>query len=489
MIEALDGPDPPPAHPSLSYWSKLLYGVGEIANAVKVVTFGLYAIFFATVVLRLPGTWIGVIGFTAMVWDALIDPYIGYLTDDVLGRSRRHIVMLIGALAMGPGFWAFFSPPHGLSGTMLLVWMFVASFVVRTATSMYSIPYYALGVTLSTDYHERTSITAIRGITSIIGTSLVASLSFVLFFREKVPGVDPKLQGSGYASMGAALGILMTSVALIAAFSSMPLQRRAASTPSPRTKHNLGTLFRTLWDSLRNPSFGIVLMSFSLLVSGLSFITALLLHYLTYYVKITSSSAISSAQGAFYGGGLLGTLFWLQVFRHYEKQRLYIFSAVATAVIMLAAFPLFGRGHLFGTGDIRPLLVVYGLAGFFNCILWFIPQSMLADVADEGELVTGIRREGVLFGMLSFSQQVAAGMAIMLAGVLVDWFVRLVPGQPQQSESTVYRIGLIYSLVPAVLFMASAILMLRYRLTRSRVIVIQAELRQRRTEEAAAAAV
>ena len=61
---------------------------------------------------------------------------------------------------------------------------------------------------------------------------------------------------------------------------------------------------------------------------------------------------------------------------------------------MLGALTLFGEGHLFGTGDVRPLLVGYGLDGFFNCILWFIPQSMLADVADESELITGRRARG-----------------------------------------------------------------------------------------------
>ena len=62
----------------ISLGRKIVYAVGEISNAIKIVTFGLYSLFFATVVVGLPGTWIGIAGFIAMFWDALVDPYIGY---------------------------------------------------------------------------------------------------------------------------------------------------------------------------------------------------------------------------------------------------------------------------------------------------------------------------------------------------------------------------------------------------------------------------
>ena len=58
-----------------------------------------------------------------------------------------------------------------------------------------------------------------------------------------------------------------------------------------------------------------ILISFSLTVAGLAISSALLIHYLTYYVEISGSAALSSTQLAFYCGGLLGSLFWLRVWR------------------------------------------------------------------------------------------------------------------------------------------------------------------------------
>ena len=475
---AADGQNLRPRSTNLSVKVKLMYGVGEISNSIKVVIFGLYSLFFATSVMRLPGAWIGAVGFFTMLWDAVIDPYIGYLTDGPFNRSRRFPFMLTGALVMSVGFWAFFSPPPGLSAAPLLGWLLIASLIVRTATSIYSIPYYAMGANLSEDYHERTSITAIRGITSIIGTSLAASLSFVVFFPEKTPGVDPKLQPGGYASMGLAFGLAMTLTALIALWGTLPLRRLTGD--AAQAQQLPGSFFGGMRESLGNPSFRILLICSALSVIGLTVSSSLLLHYLTYYVKVNRSAALSSAQASFYACGLIGIIFWLRVAKNFEKHWLYVLSAAITSTLMLAGLPLFGEGHPLGTGDIRPLLIGYGAVGFFNCILWFMPQSMLADVVDESELLTGKRREGALFGMFSFVQQVASGVAILLAGGLLDRFIKLVPGKLAQSGVAIYRIGAVYSLVPGALFMAAAVLMIRYKLTRTRVESLQIALRQHR---------
>ena len=74
----------------------------------------------------------------------------------------------------------------------------------------------------------------------------------------------------------------------------------------------------------------------------------------------------------------------------------------------------------------------------------------------------------------------------MLGGVLLDQFAGLVPGKAEQSALTISRIGIMYSVFPAVLLGMAAILMLKYKLSRSRVESIQAELYQRRTMQAVA---
>jgi Na+/melibiose symporter-like transporter len=475
--------------PRLNLQTKALYGIGDIANAVKMVLFGLFTLYLYTTVMGLPGSLVGIASILVLVWDAVIDPYIGYLSDKAhFHFGRRHTFILVGALTMGITFWAFFSPPQGLSTGALFAWLLGSSFLVRTATSLYGVPYFALGAELSQDYHERTSITGIRGILALLGTLAAASLSFVAFFPDRTPGVDPKLNYAGYPTMGLAFGLVMTVTGLIAVLgtlswrpdpsltlrTSLPTGGDAEMSQTPRN------FFASFIQSLRNPSFRMLFISYSLFFLGIVINSSLSIHYLTYYAKLTASAALSTFQLAFYVGGLVGVVFWLRLSRVIEKHWLYLLTNLATATLMVCALVLMGEGHLFGTGNLRALIIGHALGGFFGSILWFMPGSMIADVADEDELATGQRREGSFFGIFFFGQQLAAGVSLLLSGVLVDWFAGLVPGQVAQSPQTVWRIGLLYSVFPAALLGVAAGLILRYTLSKQRVAAIRAELNRRR---------
>jgi len=473
------------ATPGLDYRTKILYGVGDIANAIKMVVFGLFTLYFYTTVMGLPATLVGVASVIGLVWDASIDPVIGYLSDNARFRfGRRHTFMLAGALIMGVSFWAFFSPPQRLSTPALFAWLLVSDLLVRTAASVYGIPYFALGAEMSRDYHERTSITGLRGLLALLGTLAAAALSFVVFFPDRTPRVDPKLNYAGYPAMGLTFGLLMTIVALIAILGTLqwrPYLTRPATSSIERSTFSfqISTFLAGFVQSLRNPSFRVLFASVSLFFLGVAINSSLALYYYTYYVRITTSTTLSTFQIAFYVAALIGVAFWLRVSQGFEKHRLYLLATLATAVLMVCALVLMGAGHLFGTGNVLVLVIGQSLAGFFGSLLWFIPGSMIADIADEDELTTGQRREGSFFGIFSFGQQLAAGASLLLAGVLLDWFAGLVPGQVAQSSETVWRIGLLFSLLPAALLVAAAGLILRYTLDQQRVAVIRAELDRR----------
>ena len=468
------------ASPRLSYRTKILYGCGDIANMIKTIVFGLFTLYFYTSVMGLPGTWVGIASAIGLAWDALISPYIGYLSDNAHYRlGRRHTFMLLGVVTMGLCFWAFLSPPQDLATPALFAWLLGWSILVRTATAVYGVPYLALGAELSEDYDERTNIAAVRGLLALLGTLVAAALSFVVFFPGTTPGIDPKLNYAGYPAMGLTFGLLMSLTGAIALAGT--LGRRPYLTHGhPGATAGVGRgLWASLLKSLRNPSFRAVLVAFSLCFLGLVVNSTLSIHYYTFYIQITDSAVLSGFQLAFYLGGLAGILFWLGASRRIEKQWICLVATLAIAMLFLGALLLFGEGHLFGAGYPLPFTVGQALAGFFGSILWFMPNSMIADVADEDEFATGQRREGSFFGIFSFGQRLAAGLSSLVAGVLVDWYAGLVPGQAQQSALTVQRLAVLYSVLPAVLFCAATVIIARYPLSRSRVAAIRADLDRR----------
>jgi GPH family glycoside/pentoside/hexuronide:cation symporter len=219
--------------------------------------------------------------------------------------------------------------------------------------------------------------------------------------------------------------------------------------------------------------------SFALCYLALVINSSLSIHYLTLYAGVSKSTNLSLFQLAFYSMGIVGVGFWWYVSRFVEKRHVYLMGLSALAALMLSSYLLVGQGHLFGAGNVVALAIGHGLGGFFGSIVWFVPGSMTADVTDDDELASGQRREGTFFGLLSFGQQMAAGAAILVTGVLVDWFARLQPGSAIQPVFTSQRIGMMFGLLPAALLVIAAALSYGYALTRARVATIQAMIGQR----------
>jgi Na+/melibiose symporter-like transporter len=109
---------------------------------------------------------------------------------------------------------------------------------------------------------------------------------------------------------------------------------------------------------------------------------------------------------------------------------------------------------------------------------------MIADVTDTDDLATGLRREGIYFGIMNFGEKIAAGGALLVAGGMLAVFRRLSHGgtfgTPGNPPAAIPFVGLLYGAVPAALLVISLIFILPYRLDRRTVHGIQEQLAARR---------
>lgn len=450
----------------------LSYGIGEITVTVSMVLFGLFVLFFYTSVMRLPATLAGIGAAAGLLWDAIIDPYVGYRSDRQQGRfGRRHGYMFAGAVFAGVTFWLLLSPPRGLGTAGLFAWLLVTTLLFRSAGALYRIPYLGLGAELSPDYHQRTLIVGIRSFFGLCGTLAAAGLSFLLFFPGTTLGVDTRLDYAGYPRLGLAFGLAMTVAGLVATAGTFAHRHDPAEAPRAGNPA-FGEGFRSAW---RNGAFRSVWLALTLFFFAVVLNAAVAIHYFTWYVRIGDSGVLGRVQSCFYLGALAGIVPWVRIARRSEKRRLCMVALTATAVLMSLATALLGEGRLFGTGNPLPLLLGNLLAGAFAAALWVLPGSMLADIADQDQLETGQRREGLFFGLLNFGEKVAAGLGLLAAGVLLDAFVGFVPGA-EQDAAAVARIGLLYGVLPAVILAGATVAIAGYRLDQRAVLAIQERL-------------
>ena len=443
--------------------AKLMYGVGEMPITVLMFISGLFLPFFYTSVMGLSPALVGTMLLASLLLDAVLDPYIGYLSDGTRHRfGRRHIYMLPGALAMGVCFFMLFSPSQHLGRVTLIVWLLASFVTLRFTSALYRIPYLSLGAEISRGYDDRTSTMAIRSLFGLLGALAAGGLSFLLFF----PNAADKLQYGGYPRLGLAFGALMTVSGLLSTLGTLDHRSSAPESSGHDAPHLLAG-FVLSWRNVEFRKIWIASVIFWLAVT-MNFSMAI--NYFTWYAKIAKGGALSSMQLSFGVGALIGVFVWMLLARFTEKRTLYLAALTATAIVMLCGTVLVGEGHLFGTGHALPLMFGHLLVGIFASAYWVLPSSMVADVTDTDELSTGLRREGVFFGIMNFGEKAAVGAAFFLSGLLLTIFRKLshgaAYGTPGNPPAEIPYVGILFGTVPAVLLLVSLISLLSYRLDR-----------------------
>jgi Na+/melibiose symporter-like transporter len=464
----------------LPFSVKLLYGVGEMPITVLMVLSGLFLLFFYNSVMGLPPALVGIGLSCSLVVDAVLDPFIGHLSDRTSHPfGRRHIFMLPGALLVGPCFFLLFSPPRSLGHAGLFVWLLFWAVAMRGASAIYRIPYLSLGAELSRDYDDRTGTMGLRTMFGLAGTLAASALSFLIFFPTTADGSEPKLHYAGYPHMGLAFGALMTISGLIGTLSTLRYRTIGGG------KNSAGPhFFSGFWISMQNRHFRTIWLATTVFFLAVVLNFSMAIHYFTWYAHISRSEILSFIQTCFYGGALGGVALWMTLARRTEKRTLYIMAASASAALLLMATLLIGSGRPLGIGHPFPLIVGHVVGGIFASAVWVVPASMIADVTDTDQLATGLRREGIYFGIMNFGEKIAAGGALLLAGSSLAVFRRLSPGAafgtPGHPPAAAAYVGLLYGAVPAALLVLSLIFILPYRLNRRTVHEIQLQLAARR---------
>lgn len=107
---------------------------------------------------------------------------------------------------------------------------------------------------------------------------------------------------------------------------------------------------------------------------------------------------------------------------------------------------------------------------------------MFADIADELELATGQRHEGIIYSARAFAGKVAATLGLIVGGIVLDFIAfprQALPGTVD--PDVIFNLGLIQGPGTSIFVMAALLLYTRYRLNQKRHAEIMAELHIRRS--------
>ena len=140
------------------------YAMGEGGISITMNGIGNFAMLYFTQVLGLgPGMASLALSITTF-WDAITDPVMGYVSDNTRTRiGRRHPFLIFGGLALALSFYLLWYAPQQMSGEWaVFLAVLVLNLLLRTAVTVFAVPFTALGFEICPEYEARSRLQGIR---------------------------------------------------------------------------------------------------------------------------------------------------------------------------------------------------------------------------------------------------------------------------------------------------------------------------------------
>ena len=399
--------------------------------------------------------------------DALLDPLIGTWSDNFRSRwGRRKPFMVAGALGAGVFFIVlWWMPAEGAEMGKFWYFLFFST-VFYLFMSLFAVPWGAIGLSMTADYHERTRLMATYAFTSAAAAILLSWLYALI----KLPCFPDTITGTRWVSAG--LAVLMTGLALLSVW--LCREKQTAGQAKQATE----AAWPQIQSVLGNRAFLILGGAVFFMCLGIFSISSLPTYLAIYFIHGGNESAASILSG--WGGTVwqVGSLFFIPlislVATRIGKRHTLVLALVAALTGNLIKWFCYTPAQplLF---LLPPLLIAFGFSA-----LWTLTASMLADVCDLHELNTGKRNEGVLNAMYAWVMKVGSTLAFALSGVLLNLTGFNQALGSSQSPATILSMRLIDIGVPAVAVLAAIGLTCLYPISEDRAYQIREELERRR---------
>ena len=447
---------------ALSRSTVAIYAAGSLGTGGFATLPGLVLTYYLTNSLGVTALLAGVIVTAAKIWDVVIDPVIGAISDrELRTRGTRRRLMLIGALALPVLFALTFAVPPSIGPWAAAAWVFVAFVATATAFSLFQVPYIALPAELTQRYDERTRLLTWRVV--------VLTLAILLFGAG-----GPMLRGmtgnetSGYLLMGVVAGVTI-GVGMLIATATARRARLAASASEPVQElpltdttvvstglrahfaASMATLRRSQPFRALLTTFFLQALATALMLAGAQFYATWVLH---------SEDAVTFLLVALIAPAPLAAPGWGLFARRIGKERAFVISSVLFGIAALSII-----GSLWVPGDW--IYAPVAVAGVAYAGMQSLPMAMLPDVISHDAAAFGQGQAGAFGGVWTAGETTgfAFGAGILALMLALTGYVESVAGQVvAQPGSAVAGIVISFSVLPAALVAASLITLRAYRL-------------------------
>lgn len=448
------------------------YALGEGAMSITMNGIANFAMVYYTLVLGLGAGMAGLALSITTLWDAVTDPVMGHITDNTRSRfGRRHPYLLLGGVSLVFSFYLLWFLPAKFEEPMAIFWcILLINLVVRTAVTVFVVPYTALGFEICPEYNDRAHLQGIRFFINQVVNILFGAFAWTLFFKDGVAADGSTVDGQTIPENYVAMNYTLTGAALILILLCVVVTRGYAkdNRDAVLEGNSVKAFGKDMGSILKDKLAWNVFIFFG--IAQLGFLLVSQIQMFTYVLFMQFSSMEKTFV---HGWGMLsfaiGSLVLARLVKRFDKKKT---GYIGTWLSMLGGLLLF---VLFSGGLVAPqaelavgiLTIPVGTVVFAICqgmwwggagILVPLVTSMIADISEINFRRTGVLKDGSYAAVFSFFMKAAMSLGLLITGLLVDW-AGIVPGAEEQAPEAIRNIAAMTFLCgPAVLIFSIGIL-------------------------------
>ena len=442
---------------------KIGYGIGDVGNNLLITIIGFYLLYYLTDIVGIAAGLAGTAIMIGKVWDAVTDPAVGYLSDftrSPMGRRRPYL--LFGSFFVFIAMILLFSKPDLEREISLFLWAAGMFCLLSTAYTLVNIPYGAMLPEITKDFNEKTVITGFKSVMSIIGTFIGAGT--VLPVVNLLTNTE-----SGWRLMGAIMGGVCLATMLV----TFSIVREPVRSSPLKSYKSIRDFFRSYYSVIKLQTFRRILFPWVLNMAGTTMIQGVFLYYFTY---VYGNDDIFKKALPFLMLSIIAFIpLWVSLSKKMGKKNSFCFGMTVFALALLF-YSLFG--HILGVWF---TFVIMGFAGFGSATQYVLPHAILPDVIEYDYAENGVRREGVFYGMWTFSSKLGQAAAMAMSGWILSLF-NYVPNSSQTAEAQL-GIKLLLGPIPVVMFITGVLILASYPIDEQFYADIMKKIKSREAEQ------
>lgn len=445
---------------------KMGYMFGDLGNCFILGLVNSFLMIYYTNVLGVSGAIVGTLFLVSRILDAFADVFVGRLCDvSKLTKVGRFIPWI---RRMKYPFCTitilmFLPIIQHLPMTARMIYIFVSYIVYGIFLSTINIPYGAMAAAISSNPDDRSSLSTFRSIGSAIGGSTTGFFIPILMYTQNKSGQQVV---SSERFFWIAIGC--ASIAFMAYTLTCKL-----STERVRVEKKEEIQATKLVKGLVSNRALVVLVIVDIFIVINQILAGTNMTYL-FNDYFHNKEAMSIALLFTYGTVIVLAPFATALTKWFGKKEVSVVALIFSSVMYLLMYFL----HITNAWVYLFLLFIATLgSGLFNLMVW----AFITDVIDYHQYTTGLREDGTVYGVNSFTRKLGQACAGAIGGFMLTMigYQSSSVGGTIQSALVQERIYTVANLLPAICLLVSAvILFFGYPLNKKETIKMGEELKQ-----------